>query len=190
MARKTKSGLRTANGRLSRAKGARYTAPEPPASQAVIEMRMRLYGLTENQAKDQKAATAVGRLVLTRKLLPEHFLAASRYLDARRNYLTAVACRSDVESGGAGGGGDDVTDGFVEWCERAKTSWGAIMETIEAAQICTRRRNLYAALDVVVVRDEVRQDMTADVSIALSAVALRLGIASECRGIDIGCEAA
>ena len=61
--RKKRAGVkRTASGRPSRAADAYQENLEP------ILTRMRLFGLTETDARDQKASTFVGRLQLTKAI--------------------------------------------------------------------------------------------------------------------------
>lgn len=70
---------------------------------------MRVFGLTEKEARDQKAATSVGRLCLaglrTEGISLAQYDAAQAYLEAHQNFKRAVKAPDALATGIGGASG-------------------------------------------------------------------------------------
>lgn len=164
--RKRKAGLRTPSGRLSRATGAQSEHHE------AIATRIRLFGLTEADARDQKAGTFVGRLQLMRLISQAQYDAAQDFLAIYEHYQRALkspdALRSPSNKGEA-----PESEGYADWCRRAIAHYDAAMKAVAETQNLhvNRGSNLYAALDYVVCRDMQLWHLVGDARLALNALA-------------------
>lgn len=174
--RKPKTGVkRTASGRPSRAASA-YNE-----HQEAIETRQRLFGLSEKDARDQKAATVLGRLYLTGELgkkpgCDAMWDAAQDLLRLRDAYLRAIKAPDALKNATGSGGGVDETERYATWCRQAIARYEACMAAVvaENAIHANRGANLVAAIDYLVFRDANLPHMVGDVRIALNAVAHHL----------------
>ena len=166
MGRKKTPGVkRTASGRKSRARDA-YTENLEP-----ILTRMRLFGLTEKDARDQKASTFIGRLQLTKAISQAQYDAAQEYLSVYEAFQRAVKSPDALRSSNGGGDQGESPD-YAKWCKRAierkEDADKAIMD--EQALFDNRGRALYAALQYVVCRDEEHHHLVGDCRLALNAL--------------------
>lgn len=168
---------RTKSGAISRAAGAYNENAD------AIALRMRVFGLTEKEARDQKAATYVGRLCLagmrksTDGISEAQYDAAVAYLEARQNFKRAVKSPDALATGNGGASGVEGP-GYEEWCQRAVRKWEAIQASIQTEQGFHENRgaNMWAALDYLVLRDQQHPHMIGDLRLALNAVGHHLGI--------------
>lgn len=164
--RKKKPGVkRTASGKISRAADAYQEHLDP------IATRMRLFDLTEEQAHNQKAATAIGRLCLTNKVTEDEYLASQQYLSQYEAFKRAVKAPDALRSS-TGGGDQGESETYAEWCQQAIARYEATVRAIDREQqlLANRGANLYAALDYVVVRGECYDHLIRDCGIALNAL--------------------
>ena len=165
---------RTQSGRASRA-GAE------PANLEPILLRMKMFGLSEKDARDQKAATFIGRMNLMDKkglISNAQYDAAVEFLGVYDKYKRAIgAPDATKQSGGAGGGGESTED-YERWCKNAKAKYDAAIEAVRETQNMHENRgsNLFAAIDYVVCRDEQQWHMVGDVRLALNALAHHFGL--------------
>jgi hypothetical protein len=176
LGRKRKQGVaRTPKGRISRALANMQDNAEP------IAVRMRMFGLTEPQARDQKAATFVGRLCLmgtrTGGISDGQYDAALEYKLQNDAYRRAISAPDSLANATRSGGEGDP-DEHVRWC-RVVTAKFKASERIVSAEQCTidnRGRNLFAALDYLVLRDQQFSHMIGDLRIALNARVRHYGV--------------
>lgn len=176
MARKRQTGVkRTASGQKSRAKDAYNEHLDP------ILTRMRLFGLNEKDARDQKAETVIGRMLLTGQLgkLPHSeimYNAAVAYLACKHEFQRAVKSPDALRSGtgDSGGEGDEVE--YARRCNSAIAKWEAVNKAVQEEQAIHRHANMYAALDYIVCRNEDFAHMYGDCRLALNAVAHHFGM--------------
>jgi hypothetical protein len=163
---------RTASGRRSRAAAAYEENADP------IQTRMRLFGLSEADARDQKAATFVGRLQLTRVISTVQYDAAVEYLSIIHAARRAIAAPDGLRDSGGTAGDRGDTPEYSAWCDRAKAARNAADAAVMREQCLLRNRgtNLFAALDYVVLRDEVAWHLVGDARLALNALAHHLGL--------------
>jgi hypothetical protein len=168
---------RTKSGAISRAAGAYNENAD------AIALRMRVFGLTEKEARDQKAATYVGRLCLagmrksTDGISEAQYDAAVAYLEARQNFKRAVKSPDALASGNGGASGLEGAD-YENWCKRAVTKWDGIEAAIRTEQGFHENRgaNMFAAVYHLLDRDEQLPHMVGDLRLALNAVGHHLGI--------------
>jgi len=167
MARKKKPGVkRTPSGQISRAADAYQENLDP------ILTRMRLFGLSEKDARDQKASTFIGRLQLTKAISQVQYDAAQEYLSVREAFQRAVKSPDALRSSG-GGGDQGESPTYADWCrkaiERYENANKAVM--LEQCLFPNRGRNLAAGLDYIVCRGEVHWHLVGDCRLALNALA-------------------
>lgn len=163
---------REPNGRISRS-GIRHE----PADVVALEARRRIWGLTEKEVKDQMAATFVGRLRLLNKrtqgeegISQAQYDASQSYLALREAYLRAIQAPGrliDAEGTGATLSEDEYED----WVRRTKEAWKECSRSIMEAQCFYRHENLFAALDLCVVRDEPHEHLVGSLRTVLNYLA-------------------
>jgi hypothetical protein len=172
MARKRQASVkRTAAGRKSRAADTYQENIEP------ILTRMRLFGLSEQDARDQKASTFIGRLQLTKALSQAQYDAAQEYLRLREAYQRAIKSPDALRSS-SGGGDEGESPTYAAWCKAVIGKWDALQRAIQTEQGFHENRgaNFWAALDYLVCRDEQHWHMVGDARLALNAVAHHFGL--------------
>lgn len=178
MGRPRKEGeFREPSGRISRSK-------EPPAK-AATEARARQLGLTVIDAMNPECDTWLGRLHMAYvtwkkrndgKPQPELSISTAQYY-AALNYLTIHNNNAKaVQSPGA------VYDSVGSWrstpddaahedfCRRSITAHANVRTAIQLAQNDTRGANLWAALDLVILRNQELPHMIGDVRMLLTAI--------------------
>jgi hypothetical protein len=168
---------RTKSGAISRAKGSYHDNEDG------IALRMRVFGLTEKEARDQKAATYIGRLCLaghrnsTDGISRDQYDAAQAYLEAHQNFKRAVKSPDALASGNGGASGLEGAD-YENWCKRAVTKWEGIEAAIRTEQGFHENRgaNMFAAVYHLLDRDEQLPHMVGDLRLALNAVGHHLGM--------------
>jgi hypothetical protein len=144
---------------------------------------MRVFGLTEKEARDQKASTYVGRLCLagTRSnsdgITQAQYEAATAYLEAYANFQKALKSPNALQTGSGGASGAEGP-GYETWCQRAVAKWEGIERAIGIEQGFHENRgaNMWAALDYLLRRDEQHPHMVGDLRLALNAIGHHLGM--------------
>jgi hypothetical protein len=175
MARKRQSGVkRTASGRRSRAAEAYQENAD------AIATRMRLFGLSEQDARDQKASTFIGRLQLMRIIDQHQYDAALEFLRIEDAYHRAISAPDGLKSTGTSGGNGSDTEAYAAWCRRCIAKHDAAESAVLAEQCLHQHRgsNFFAALDYLVRRDEPHWHLVGDCRLALNVLAHHFGIVS------------
>ncbi|EJF88114.1 hypothetical protein ME1_00801 [Bartonella vinsonii subsp. arupensis OK-94-513] len=154
--------LREPNGRISRAK-----SPREAVDKLALETRAKRFGLTLQEAKNPLAGSYIGRLCLQGVLTQDQYDAAQKYLQIRNDYLCAKGLPSAVY--------DDVTtnsdpNSLEQWVEKATNHYQAVQEVIKEAQCLYRQYNLYAALQYLVIEDQMLPHLVSSLRIALNAL--------------------
>lgn len=173
---------RSPSGRASRAGAV-------PANMDAILLRMKMFGLSEADARDQKAATFIGRMNLTDKkalISDAQYDAAVSFLEVYDRYKRAIgAPDASKQSGGVTGG--QSSDEYAAWCANAKAKYDAAIGAIRLEQGLHENRgtNLYAAIDYLVCRDEQHWHMVGDCRLALNALAHHFGLLGKTRKMQI-----
>lgn len=166
---------RTKSGQISRAADAQTDNADP------IKIRMRLFGLSEADARDQKAETYIGRLCMAGRknnadgITQVQYDAAQEYLSAYESFQRAVKSPDALRSP-AGGGNGAESDGYANWCRNAVQRYENAFKAVREAQEVHRGANMYAAIDYLVVRNEQHPHMVGDCRLALNALAHHFGL--------------
>lgn len=164
-------GHREPNGRLSRRRvhvQQREEMTQREAQSVAIAARMRLFGLTAEQARRQEGGTVIGRMRQMRELSADQAEAASTYLSARNAYHRAIGVASDTghipfpEAEGVGT--------YEEFCIQARARWAGIESTLQAVMVEMRSPAPASALDQFVVRDVYVAHLVGDLRVALNAL--------------------
>lgn len=157
---------RTDNGRISRAANANE-APDKVAREA----RMRLHGISKEDASQPEAGTVIGRMKLSGELSRAQYEGLTRYSMTRERYMLAMGVPDSLRtrSGGVMNVAPDESDiGAVE-------AWGKVSGAVSAAQ-SQSNGNLVAALNFMVTKDEYYPHMTGDLRIVSNALVRHYGI--------------
>lgn len=153
-----KDALRTDSGQISRAK-------ENP-QQTVLAYRQARYGLTEAQAKDQRAATELGRLCLSGAITQAMYDAGVQYLELHDEMLRAIKAPVGLRKTNASGdGGDMVSEDYVTWAIGAVAKWKVF------------EMKGWPCMQMVVIDDQpTTEGITNELRVALAILAKRFGI--------------
>ncbi|UNE54942.1 hypothetical protein [Bartonella machadoae] len=154
--------LREPNGRISRAK-----TPREPVDHLALTTRAKRFGLTLQEAKNPLSGTYIGRLCLQGVLTQEQYDAAQQYLQIRNDYLCAKGLPNAIY--------DDVSTSsdqksLEQWVEKATHHYQAVQEVIKEAQCLYRQYNLYAAMQYLVIEDQMLPHLVSSLRIALNAL--------------------
>ncbi|MCZ2159282.1 hypothetical protein NPX99_08545, partial [Bartonella sp. 220] len=108
-----------------------------------------------------------GRLCLQGVLTQEQYDAAQKYLQIRNNYLCAKGLPSAIY--------DDVStntdpNSLEQWVEKATHHYQAVQDAIKEAQCLYRQYNLYAAIQYLVIEDQMLPHLVSSLRIALNAL--------------------
>lgn len=157
---------RTDSGRISRAANTNE-APDKVAKEA----RMRLHGISKEDAGQPEAGTAIGRMKLSGELSKGQYDSLVRYHMSRERYMLAIGAPDSLRtrSGGVMNVAPDESDmGAVE-------AWGKVHNAVSEAQRQSNG-NLVAALNYMVIRDEYYPHMIGDLRVVSNALARHYGI--------------
>lgn len=154
--------LREANGRLSRAK-----APREAADQLAIEIRAKRFGLTLHEAKNPLSGSYIGRLCLQGVLTQEQYDAAQQYLQIRNDYLCAKGLPNAIYDEMPSSSDDKARD---KWVSFATEQFINMQEALKEAQCLYRQYNLHAALQYLVIEDQMLPYLVNSLRVALNVL--------------------
>ncbi|MBX5131620.1 hypothetical protein HJB80_02795 [Rhizobium lentis] len=157
---------RTDSGRISRA----ANANEPP-DKVAKEARMRLHGVSKEDASQPEAGTVIGRMKLSGELSKAQYDGLIRYSMTRERYMIAMGVPDSLRTraGGVMNVAPDESDiGAVE-------AWGRVHNAVSEAQRQSNG-NLVAALNFMVTRDEYYPHMVGDLRVVSNALVRHYGI--------------
>lgn len=163
---------REPSGRISRS-----GIPHEPADVVALEARIKHMGVPRSEAKNQKAATFIGYLsILGRRdgISASQYDALVSFLDLRSSYLRAIKAPDSTLSSVPGAGTAGITEAYEDWCRSTVERYGKCRLAIQEAQNQSRS-NLWAALDICVVRGERQSHMIPDIRIVGNALARFFG---------------
>lgn len=141
--------------------------------------RQRIYGLSEDQAKNQYAETALGRLYLAHHITKWQRLAGEKYLALRCDAMKAYrAPQSYMAGNGKSADGDLISDEYVEWCRRVTDGYERALRLISAS---APRRELVplTAVNMIVVEDRDANWLIGDLRVGLDALIGFFGLAEQ-----------
>ncbi|WP_208434599.1 hypothetical protein [Bartonella taylorii] len=152
--------VREPNGRITRAK-----TPRKSVDKLAIEIRAKRFGLTLQEAKNPLSGTYIGRLCLQGQLTQEQYDAAQQYLQIRNDYLCAKGLPNAIY--------DDVStnsdpNSLEQWVQKATRHYQSMQEVIKEAQCLYRQYNLYAALQYLVIEDQMLPHLVNSLRVALN----------------------
>lgn len=172
--------VRTSSGRASRAASAMVENIEP------IATRMRLFGLTEMEARDQLAESIVGRLLMRWRKMGDkagginnrQYDAAVEYRRQSEAYRRALSAPDSLRNATRGSGLTRDEEEYARWCQAVIAKFDASKRAVMSAQceLDNRGRNLMAALDYLVLRNEYHQHMVGDLRVGLNALSRHYGV--------------
>lgn len=160
---------REPNGRVSRS-----GIDHGPADVVALDARRRHLGLTQDQAKDQKAGSFIGYLNLIGPrdgLSDDQYKAATNYLGLHTAYLRAINAPGRVLDGEAGALAVEVSDAYIDWVIDTKEVYSDCRKAIQEAQNENRHANLWAALDLCVIQDQAHHHMIGDLRLLTNCLA-------------------
>lgn len=170
---------RTPGGRISRAAEAMLEHVEP------IATRMRLFGLVEADARDQLAGSVVGRLLLRWRRMGDRaggitdvqYEAAMEYRRQAEAYRRALAAPDALRRATRGASLSMSDDEHARWCRAVIDAYDRAVTAVMTVQceLDNRGRQLLAALDYLVLRDEYHQHLLGDLRVALNALVRHYG---------------
>ncbi|UTO27825.1 hypothetical protein [Bartonella harrusi] len=157
-----KGCVREPNGRISRAK-----TPRKPVDQLAIEMRAKRFGLSIEDAKNPLAGTYIGRLYLQGQLTQDQYEAAQKYLEVKNDYLCAKALPNAVYNEMPSSSDDRARE---KWVEFATEQFLSMQDVVKETQALNRQFNLYAALQYLIIEDQMLPHLVNSLCIVLDAL--------------------
>jgi hypothetical protein len=161
---------RTPSGQISRAASA-YRENEEP-----IEVRMRMWGLSEVDARDQKSATVHGRMRLKKQITEQQYQAGEDMAKLYRSYLKAMSIPNAMEHGAGAGSERGASVEYEAWARGIVARWTGVRAAIREAQQVHRSANLWSALDYMNFRNEHHRHMEGDYAVLLHVVTVHFGL--------------
>ncbi len=174
---------REPNGRASRAR--------EPVDKPALEARAKHLGISVLNAKNQLAASFIGRLHMQYQawsvrapkdtprpaecLSDREYAAAVRFLDLHNDRLKVIQADSahyDHRSTGEGN-----IDAMEEWAARVNDEYRLVRKAIQEAQNDNRSENLWAALDLCIIQDHPFSHMVGGLRILCNSMARHWKIA-------------
>lgn len=161
---------RAKDGRISRKQADNHENVEP------IGVRMRMFSLSEKDARDQKSQSAHGRMYLRKKITIEQYDAGEMLFKERQAYLKALKA-PDALANGTGSGGDmGETPEYEEWAKKAIAKYDAAMLAIQKAQEAYRLANLHGAIYNMLYLNQYHEHLEGDFSIGLRVLSVHYGL--------------
>lgn len=181
---KPKPGKREQGGRLSRKpidKQVRdiadIAAEEWDTMQTALMARWRVHHVQPEYVRDQMAGCYVGRLCLQGIISRQQYDAAVTYLSERDDYHAAISAPKqmgaiDLNAVHGRNNGENV-----ERSRKAVARWDGVMGAIRNAQEeIGNQGNLWAAIDLCIIKDVELAHLVGDVRLVLNALARHYGL--------------
>jgi hypothetical protein len=146
-------------------------------------VRARLFKLTADESRDQKAATVVGRLRLMGQrtgggIGEPQYQAAVEYKAQSDAYRRALSAPDSLRNASRAGIGAVDEAEHARWCKAVIAKYEASQRIVSHEQcvLANRGMALFAALDHMVLRDQHYDHLVGDLRIALNALAKHYGM--------------
>jgi hypothetical protein len=138
------------------------------AYREAISARVRLFGLPEKAASDQRAGSVIGRLAMQAIISESQYDAAQKYIEVRHAYLRAIGAKQDFREPLPDTEGDGDYESF---CRRARSIFASMQEVI--TELCIEQRSPApaSALDIFITRDTYLPHLEGDLRLALNRLA-------------------
>lgn len=140
---------------------------QDPVNQLAIEMRAKRFGLTIEEAKNPLSGTYIGRLCLQGVLTQDQYDVAQKYLEVKNDYSCAKGLPSAVYDEMPSSSDETARE---KWVEFATGQFSNIQEVIRETQCLYRQYNLHAALQYLVVEDQILPHLVLSLRIALNVL--------------------
>lgn len=183
--RKRKAGRRESNGRLSRRQVevlrrnmADLDTEQRNTLSVGLEARERIFGVTQQHSRDQKAGSAIGRYCLQGLVTQAQYDAAMMYLESLARYHRAIDAPRPpgaVDLNATHGRPVDIENPALlrKWRDEHKAACWAIQEKQNEIR---GMGHLFGALDAVLLRDVMHDALLGDVRTALNALVKHYGL--------------
>lgn len=141
--------------------------------------RWRVHHVPMDKLRDQMAGSYIGRLCLTGELTHQQYDAAQAYLADRRDYHMAIDAPKQMGAVDLNAVHGRNHHENVNRSQQAVTKFEAAQAAVRQAQtILGMRGNLYAAIELCVIKDIDLSHMVGDVRLVLNALARHYGLGS------------
>ena len=156
--RKCKPYPRTPSGRISEAKTVidrRAAETEAEATDTAITARVRMFGVSREEAKQPTMGSVVGRMLRERVIRRDQHEAADRYFKALLRHqiaIGAVPAAREPRDEASSGGGDDPEAAHQAFCVSARAEWHRVEAVVNRVTQEERSLAPKAALDLIVVQ--------------------------------------
>lgn len=172
MARKRKIGRREPNGRIQRS--------HEPANAAPFAERMRRYGLSEKDARDQKSSTVIGRMYLNGELTEAQYEAGAKLATDSADY---ARCLQSPRGMGiaetlTGSGDEEAAARYVAKVKRAYEGARDVLKRLQERD-GLRGTTIFDAVRFVVEQDLELPHLFPGLRIGLTELAAYYGTAAE-----------
>lgn len=130
-----------------------------------------MHGVSMKDAGTAEAATVIGRLSLgprSEGISRDQYEALDAYRDIRARYFKSIMAPDSLAVSSGAGGLPDADDADMRI--RAKNRYMAAQDAIMACQMENPRGNIFAALDYLVIRDEMHSHMVGDLRLVGNAL--------------------
>lgn len=174
-----KKGERTPSGQLSRSKSAKRhkerearqwaEMTEREAREVVIAQRLKA-GMSEKDAKDNKASTVQGALHLMKRITWDEHTLCEWYLEQRNMYLIARNSPDAHYETPEGRSASGDPERYVEFCKSATGRWNAIEAAIVKAVFAKKKPEIVGALDMLLVRQRLQLELVPPLRLGLAAI--------------------
>jgi len=104
--------------------------PREDMTAVVINARIRHHGLTLDQAKHERASTALGRAFLADKIDDTLYRAGEEYKRLHTAYMRAINAPDGFAVSDCGDSGSETSEAYVEWAIRAVGHFSAIQASL------------------------------------------------------------
>lgn len=139
---------------------------EQKIMETAVNARMRVFGLTERDAKQQFAGTFVGRVHMEGDLSRDQLEAAHTYAQTVMAYRTAIQSPERLRNGRSGDMDDQE---YTNRCKAAESRFNAMVKALREVDR-TEGTNCLGVLEPAVLRDADMHHMLGHLRIALNAI--------------------
>ena len=104
--------------------------PREDMRSVAVNARIRHHGLTLDQARHERASTALGRAFLAGKIDDTLYRAGEEYKRLHTAYMRAINAPDGFAVSDCGDGGSETSEAYVEWAIKAVGHWSAIQASL------------------------------------------------------------
>lgn len=161
---------RTDTGQISRA-----ATHEDSPFKVAKETRMRLFGLSSDDAGQPEANSVIGRLKLSGEISHEQYEALDRFICSHQSYMKVINAPDSLAVPGAMARSARDEESEIEWRLSVERRYKDARRAIRDAQnYCNG--NLYAAIDYLGFRNEYHPHMVGDLRLVGNVLTRHYGL--------------